>query len=255
LIRLRHFLMLVMSASCAFANTYIFEQTGTSAGFPVDIWMKFVTGTGTVDISIANMTTGEVTDPQNVGTILFDLKNAAGQALANVTPSFDAQTTTYDLRTVASTSPFAATDVSSTSSGWVVQQYTANVLIPAPGYEVCAVCTTGTVTPQATRTILGQPDAGTLNYSSANNSITKGTHSPFLYGTIASPVIYHLDISNVLSTTQLAYITLGFGTASTYTSTNEFQNFGLPEPDTILLMAGGGLLLYLFRNWRIKETP
>jgi hypothetical protein len=90
-------------------------------------------------------------------------------------------------------------------------------------------------------TIVGAP--GVSGYTNANNSITTGSHNPLLYETAT----WTLTEVGVTDSTIVTAVTFQGGTAegsnlSTGTLTSSLV---APEPSTVGMMAGAGLLLVL----------
>jgi hypothetical protein len=94
-------------------------------------------------------------------------------------------------------------------------------------------------------TIIGAPDASNL-YSSANGSITGGSHNPFLAG----PVSFSLTVAGVTASTVITNAIFSFNT----TAGTEVPGIpGIPEPLTLSLTGAGLLSLALARRYRAKR--
>jgi hypothetical protein len=212
--------------SVALASTDTFTATGTSSGRETQHASAiFVTGAGTLTITLNNLISNPKSVGQDISGIFFTLSN--GATVGSLTSSSGKELS------VASNGQYSIGQPVST--GWA--------LTSSGGGFVLQVLNT----PEAPEhTIIGTSSNGTYSggtYSNANPSIPgNGPHNPFL----ESGATFTLSISSVTSSTTTTSATFGFNTAAGDTLVGIHS---VPEPATEMLfligaMSTAGFLCY-----------
>lgn len=222
-------LALAMQAPPAAAGvvTYTTKPGATvpSSTQPVSVTATFVTGPGTLDITLTN----NVIDPTSDGQLL----SAVYFTLAGVTAAPVYSAPTANLVTIAADGTF--TSVSGALTRWQTANTGGNT------YRLSEQDTSGPKSQQ----IIGAPDATTGLYDNANSSIRN--HNASAQG----PVTFHLAIAGLTSDTVISGVRFNMGTAvSLYDGVPSTPPSVTPEPSTLALagMAGCGGLFALARR-------
>ncbi len=193
-----------------------------SGGNPVSSLATFVTGAGTIDITLANTLNDPTAIAQNLSDLAFLL--STGQTAGTLTSSSGLE------RNVASNGTY--TDGSLVSTGWALETIT----LPFSGLRLHVL---GTLIGPA-HTIIGGPAADNT-YDSANSSIAgNDPHNPFLVG----PVTFLLSVPGVTENTTVTGVFFSYGTT-------EGNNVRVPEP-TGLLLLGVGLVAFWGARRKLK---
>jgi hypothetical protein len=196
----------------------------SSDGQPVDAMATFVTGAGSITITLENL----IENPKAVSQNLSDLTFEIGTHFSTAT----LLSSSGKLRTVASNKSFADGNVVAT--GW-----SALVL----SGDVVRLSVLGTAIGPA-HTVIGSPSAADNLYDAANSSITgkpgkKDPHNPFLAG----PVMFDLSVPGVTADTLISDVRFAFGT----TAGDEIRGDldvppAVPEPASLLVWTVFGLV-------------
>lgn len=215
-----------MQASTTYFYTpqTILTDTTTGSSGAIFAGMKVTTSTNTIDITIINFITNPNSDISNINAVDFQFSNSSGINLGGAT-----MTTSAIMRTINKTTK-AYTDVSSTTTGWVLQSLLTN-----NGFKI-----NGQINPPFPAAgIIGMPNAATNTYSNANGSITTPSHNPYQATKswdFSDPLNPHYVItaSGVTASTTLQNVHFFFGTG-TFLSSQAYE--GTPEPATFGLAA------------------
>jgi len=215
------YLVMCLALLCgraAFAATSTYTATGTSSGGQTENALAtFVTGNGTVGVTLNDLISNPRNIGQNISGLFFTLSN--GATIGSMTSSG------IELRVNSSGTYSIGSPV---STGWVLTSSGGSLLL-----EVLN-------TPEAPKhTIIGPSSNGSYSggaYSKANASIAGNhTHNPFL----ESGVTFSLTISGVTATTTVTNATFLFGTA---TGNRLAAITPVPEADvTMLVLLGASL--------------
>jgi hypothetical protein len=217
----------VLCGSVALADTVTYTATGISSGGETqNASAIFVTGPGTITITLNNLLSNPQSIGQNISDLFFSLSNA-------VTSGTLVSSSGTELRVKGNRS---YTIGSTVDTGWALTSSGNSLLLELLG------------TREAPRhTIIGPSNNGTYFggiYSRANSSIKgNGPHNPFL----ESGVTFSLAVPGVTAATTVTSATFSFGTLAgdTLAGTNRTL---IPEPSTwtlflIGITAGFGLSL------------
>jgi len=207
---IKYFIMCLalLSAGVAPATTIKYTAIGSSSrGETQNASATFVSGAGTIDITLNDLISNPRSIGQNISQLFFTLSN--GVTVGSLTSSSGPEVTVNGNKTysMGSTVP---TNWSLTSSGSSLLLEVLNTH-EAPKH-----------------TIIGSPDGRT--YSNANASIAgNGPHNAFL----ESGVTFDLSISGVTAQTTVTSATFGFGTAP---GDSLPGTVAAPEPDVVTLV-------------------
>jgi hypothetical protein len=208
----------LLCSSAALASTDTFTATGTSSGGETqNASASFLTGAGTLTITLNNLISNPKSIGQDISGIFFTLSN--GATIGSLTSSSGKELN------VAANGHYSIGPTVST--GWA--------LTSSGGGFVLQVLNT----PEAPEhTIIGTSSNGTYSggtYSKANSSIAgSGPHNPFL----ESGATFTLSISGVTSSTTTTSVTFGFNTAAGDTLVGITS---VPEPATEVLLLIGAM--------------
>jgi hypothetical protein len=211
--------------------TYTTAAGGSTTGGPVDASATFTTSTDTLTITLENL----LVDAGNVAQLVSDLEfTLSGLTGTSTLLSSSAQEITINGDGTSSTGAMVST-------GWT--------LTGSPGGLVlCVICSGGNAPIAPAHTLIGPGP-----YTSANGSIAgNGPHNPFL-NQVASFTISNASITaNTIVTSAI----FSFGTVSgldVIGTPGGAGDIGVPEPGTLLLLAGG-LLAAGFLS-RLRRKP
>lgn len=212
------------SGSIALASTITFIGSGTSsAGDAENSSAIFVTGAGTISVTLNDLLSNPTDVAQNLSDLLFTLSN--GSTTGTLTTSSGTELTVNSGGTYSVGS--------SVPTGWALSSSGGSLLLEVLG------------TPEApAHTIIGTSSNGTYSggtYSNANGSIAgNGPHNPFL----ESGTTFTLSVPGVTAATTITAATFSFGTAAGNTLIGTASS--VPEPITMLLVGAGLLALGRF---------
>ena len=216
-----------IGASDAQADTVTFDTPAgsTTSGGAVDATATFVTGNGTLSITLTNL----LANPTDVAQLLSDLSfNLSNGATTGTIGSSSGQEIT-----VAGNGTF--TTGSTVDTGWALNS-------TAMGFELDVL---GTPTGPS-HLIIGPAGAGGT-YSNANGSIAGNKpHNPFLNGTAT----FVLDITGVTADTDITSATFSFGTTEGADLVPGTPTT-VPEPTSLALLAAGLLGVVLIQRKRL----
>jgi hypothetical protein len=218
--------LVLLCGPAAFASTNTFTAAGNSSGGnTVNASATFLTGTGTISITLNNLLSNQKSVGQNISDLFFSLSNGAttGTLLSSSGTELTVNSNgTYSVGSAAST-------------GWVLTSSGSSLLLEGLG--------TGTQGPK--HTIIGRSNSGTYSggaYSNANSSIAgNGPHNPFL----ESGVTFSLSVAGVTTATTVTGATFSFGTTAgnTLAGTASVPE-SVPEPSTWLLLLIGATAMF-----------
>lgn len=212
------------SGSITLASTITFIGSGTSsAGDAENSSAIFVTGAGTISVTLNDLLSNPTDVAQNLSDLLFTLSN--GSTTGTLTTSSGTELTVNSGGTYSVGS--------SVPTGWALSSSGGSLLLEVLG------------TPEApAHTIIGTSSNGTYSggtYSNANGSIAgNGPHNPFL----ESGTTFTLSVPGVTAATTITAATFSFGTAAGNTLIGTASS--VPEPITMLLVGAGLLALGRF---------
>ena len=214
-------------ASTALGSTITFIGTGTSSGGNTENASAiFVTGAGTITVTLNDLLLNPQSVAQNLSDIFFTLSN--GATTGTLTSSTGTELT------VNSGGSFSAG--SSVATGWALTTMGSALLLEVLGTAEAPA-----------HTIIGTSNNGTYSggsYSNANASIAgNGPHNPFL----ESGATFVLSVPGVTASTTVTAATFSFGTDAGNTLVGITST--VPEPMTMLLL-GLGLLAIGFIRYR-----
>jgi hypothetical protein len=233
-------------SSLAEAYPIIFATgpTTTTGGAQVnaEAFITFNASAHTVTIQLLDLEVNPTDVSQLISGFEFDLTNLSG----SVTPGINSATVgTFDV----AANGFASADPQ--SSTWITQS------LSGTSVSLCEICRLGGGSgPQDL--IIGGPDPAqgdSDQYTNANGSIAgNGPHNPFILGsganysagvlkTVNSTPTWVLSIPQITSTTSISQVRFFFGT--TYSTNFDVPDSSIitPEPDPIVLIAGGLALI------------
>jgi hypothetical protein len=222
----------LLCGPAAFASSSTYTAAGTSSGGETqNASATFVTGAGTVGITLKNLISNPTGVGQNISDLFFTLSN--GVTSGSLTSSSGTELTVNGNGTYS---------VGSTvSTGWILTFSGSSLLLEGLG--------NGTQGPK--HTIIGTSSNGTYSggtYSNANGSIAGNVpHNPFL----ESGVTFSLAVSGVSAATTVTGATFSFGTTAGDTLAGTPSP--VPESSTWTLLLVGvtatfGLVLLLRRR-------
>ena len=219
-------------AASAATITFDTPPGSTTRGGAVDATATFVTGAGTLDITLTDLQPNPTDVAQLISDLSFVLSNGA-------TTGTIASSSGQEL-TVAGDGTF--TTGSTVATGWALNSTATGLQLDVLG-----------TTTAPSHLIIGPPDASNL-YSNANGSIAGNKpHNPFLDGTAT----FMLDITGVTADTTVTSATFSFGTTEgteLVPGTPRNQNPTVPEPSTYVMMTVGLGLVRLVQVRRSKAT-
>jgi hypothetical protein len=186
---------LALACSPAFAGSYTFDTAPgatDSIGDPVNATVTFITGAGTISITLTDL----LVNPKDVGQLLSDLSFAVSNGM---TSAATLSSSSGVERTVNSNGTFS--DGGAVAAGWVLSAPSAGNLhldvLSGPGHAGPA------------HLIIGDP--GSATYSGANNSITgNGPHNPFL----KNSATFNISLAGVTADSTISNVFFSFGTTT-----------------------------------------
>jgi hypothetical protein len=207
---------LLALAANANTITYVTPTGSNPGGGAVDAYATFVTGSGTVSITLGNLEANPTDVAQLISDLSFTL--SGGQTSGTLASSSGQEIT-------VNKNPNTYTLGSTVSTGWDLTGLTLDVLgsSTAPSHL-----------------IIGPSGSGGL-YSDANGSIAgNGPHNPFLNQTAT----FVIDVSGVTDASSVDSATFSFGTTEgqyTVTGTPGQPPQSIPDGGTTALLLGAAL--------------
>ena len=218
-------------------------------GDPVSATANVSTTAGVLTITLINL----LKDPHAAGQLLSDF----GFTLANKTtgqPFFvnggSISSSQSMERTINSDGTF------NTPFGTVATLWSLEINSGKGSYRLCDLCPGGAA---PAHTIIGDPSNDGVHYT-GNASITNGSHSPYLYG----PTTFTILIAGLSSDIYVDSAFFSFGTT-------EGDNVAgtcilsclpdrhvpelVPEPSSLLLLFGVGIVALSRLGWRARRRP
>jgi PEP-CTERM motif len=206
----------LLAASIASATpTYVATVTGTSGGLPVSAEADFTFGTGTLMLTLQNLTVNPTGVAQNISDFSFTIAPA-----------------TVGTLTSSSAATIAVADNGSFASAGTVNPVPWAFMFNSGVFTLDDLGAGGA---GPADTIIGFPGGST--YSNANDSIAKtgGPHNPFIY----QSATWNFSIPGVSPSTTPTSIIFSFGT------TPGDDIIFTPEPGSWLLLGTGLAALFL----------
>jgi hypothetical protein len=196
--------------------TYVTPPGATTSGGPVDASATFVTGAGTLDITLTNL----LANPGNVAQLLSDLSFVlSNSATSGTLASSSGQEITVH-------GDGTSINGGTVATGWVLSG-------TATGLQLDVLSGPGHAGPA--HLIIGPPDGSGI-YSAANGSIAgNGPHNPFLNGSAT----FLLDIAGVTADTTITSATFSFGTTEGADLVPGTPPPSVPEPASLTLLGIG----------------
>lgn len=223
----------LLFASIVKADIVVAIPPGTVlSGGSVSAQAQFAISNGSVQITLENLQA----DPTDVAQNLSDLAFAfsSGQTAGTLLSSSGQE------RAVSSNGTYS--DGPTVATGWALENSFA--LTSWTGLRLHLL---GTPTAPI-HTIIGPPD-GSGVYSSANGSIAgNSAHNPFLAG----PVTFDVEVPGLISTDYLAAVRFSFGTTEGTFFETTVPPPEVPEPGSLSLFGGIGVVLLLSRKIRFR---
>ena len=206
--------------------TFVTPSGATTSGGPVDASATFVTGDGTLDITLTNL----LANPKNVAQLLSDLSFT----LSNGATTGTIASSSGQEITVNNDGTF--TIGSTVDTGWVLNSTATGLQLDVLGSPTAP-----------SHLIIGPPDGSNV-YSNANGSIAgNGPHNPFLNGSAT----FLLGISGVTADTTIDSATFSFGTTEGADLVPGTPGTPVPEPTSLPLLAAGLLSVVFLRRKRL----
>lgn len=201
--------------------TYDTPAGSTTSGGAVDASATFVTGDGTLSITLTDLQANPTDVAQLISDLSFVLSNGATSGTIVSSAGQEVTIATNGTPTLGAV----------VATGWGLNSTATGLQLDALG-----------VFTSPTHLIIGPPD-GTGIYSNANGSIAgNGPHNPFLNGSAT----FLLDIAGVTADTTISSATFSFGTtegADLVPGTTGTTS--VPEPGSLALLLVGGMVLVL----------
>ena len=205
-------------ASAALGSTITFIGSGTSSGGNAeDASAIFVTGAGTVTVTLNNLLSNPTDVAQNLSDLFFTLSNGATSGTLTASAGTALTVNSGGSYTVGA----------SVSTGWDLTTMGTSLVLNVLGTPVGPA-----------HTIIGASSNGTFvggTYSNANGSIAgNGPHNPFL----ESGTTFTISVPTVTASTTITAATFSFGTTAGNTLAGT-PTSSVPEPTTTALLGMG----------------
>jgi hypothetical protein len=224
----------MLCTQVGFANTSSWTATDATR----NVSATFVTGTGTLMITLNNL----FANPTDVTSNLSDLNfTLSGTSFSNTSMLSSSSGTEI---TVNSNAVGGYTVGSAVPAGWVLSQSGSSFLLND-------LAGTGHAGPA--HTIIGPSNNGTYSggaYSNANGGIAGNpTHNPFL----ESGVTFTIADADITATTNITSVIFSFGTTA---GNNLIGIKQIPEPTTVLssFLAAGAVLFWLTQRRKMRTA-
>jgi hypothetical protein len=200
----------------AATDTFMTPTGSTTSGGPVDATAVFVTGPGTITVTLNNLFANPKDVAQALSDLDFTLSN--GATSGTLGSSSGTEVTVNGDGTVS--------PGSTVSTGWVLSGSTSGLLLDVlsgPGHAGPA------------HLIIGPPATGGT-YMAANGSIAGNKpHNPFLNQTAT----FMVDVSSVTAATTITGATFSFGTTPGANNVTGTPGTSVPEPASLGLLGLG----------------